>query len=185
MSSRELHIEGVGPVLLEKSRRARRVNISVRPDIGVRVAVPVRESYSFAQQFLEANLGWVRGQLEKIHKARTENINYGLEIDRKKARKYLVARLDYLAAKHGFRYNRVFVRNQRTLWGSCSEVNNINLNVNLVRLPEALCDYVILHELTHTRIKNHSRKFWAELGRHVENPRGFEKQLRQYWCSIG
>ncbi|MFC1990575.1 M48 family metallopeptidase [Chloroflexota bacterium] len=59
------------------------------------------------------------------------------------------------------------IRNQKTRWGSCSHKNNINLNMKLVLLPDELVDYVILHELVHTRIHNHSKRFWVELDKYV------------------
>jgi len=84
-------------------------------------------------------------------------------IDHEEARKILVARLNELAEKHGFMYNKIFIRKQKTRWGSCSAKNNISLNVKLLLLPEKLMDFIILHELVHTRVKNHGKDFWAEL----------------------
>ena len=72
------------------------------------------------------------------------------------------------------------MKNQKTLWGSCSSANNINLNVNLVRLPDELRDYVIWHELVHTRHKNHSKAFWRALNRIVGDGKRLQRQLRQY-----
>jgi len=92
----------------------------------------------------------------------------------------LVERLNELARKHDFTYNRVFVKNQKTLWGSCSSANNINLNANLVRLPGELRDYVIVHELVHTRHKNHGKIFWKALNRIVGDGKRLQRQLRQY-----
>ena len=82
---------------------------------------------------------------------------------RKEAREYLPLRTEQLAAIHGFTYQGVAVKNVSSRWGSCSERNHINLNIHLVRLPEHLSDYVILHELTHTVHKNHSALFWNHL----------------------
>jgi predicted metal-dependent hydrolase len=92
----------------------------------------------------------------------------------------LIDRLNRLAQRHGFRYNRVFVRNQKTRWGSCSALNNISLNINLVRLPQELIDYTILHELVHTRIKNHSRRFWQELDKILGDAKQIDKKLSEY-----
>ena len=92
----------------------------------------------------------------------------------------LLQRLEMLAARHGYTYNKVYVRNQKTRWGSCSARNNISLNVNLVRLPEALIDYVILHELVHTRIRDHGPAFWDELDRRIARARQLDRQLREY-----
>ncbi len=102
------------------------------------------------------------------------------ETYRKEAKIHLPERVHYLAAKYGFKYNKVFIKNNKTRWGSCSSKNNINLNLHLMRLPQHLSDYVILHELTHTIHKNHSKKFWASLDNFSVNARSLSKELSQY-----
>ena len=82
---------------------------------------------------------------------------------RKEAKDYLPQRTEQLAAAHGFKYRGVTVKNISSRWGSCSATNHINLNIHLVRIPEHLSDYVILHELTHTIHKNHRDLFWKHL----------------------
>lgn len=79
------------------------------------------------------------------------------------ARGCLRERLTALSEKHGLSFNRLFIRSQRTKWGNCSTLNNISLNWRLVRVPEYVCDYVLLHELLHTRIMNHGVRFWVGL----------------------
>ena len=101
-------------------------------------------------------------------------------LDWQAVRRRLVDRLNYLAVKYGFQYNRVFIKNQKTRWGSCSGKNNINLNLNLVRLPDELIDYTILHELVHTRIKNHGQQFWAQLDRLLGDGRKLDRALNEY-----
>jgi len=120
-------------------------------------------------------------QYEREYKANSQNAP---GIDRAKAKRKLSRRLKYLADKHGFTYNRAFIRNQRTRWGSCSQKNDISLNMKLVRLPDELMDYVILHELAHTRCKNHSSEFWAELDRLVGNGKGMDAQLKAYGLGL-
>lgn len=93
---------------------------------------------------------------EQTHKIMTE-------IYRWEARKYLPGRLKELAAHYRFRYNRVTIRDNRTNWGSCSGHNNISLNLHLMKLPDHLIDYILLHELAHTRIKNHGPGFYQLL----------------------
>jgi hypothetical protein len=180
---RIVEIEDLGSVTLAKSHRARRLSMTVKPQKGIRVAIPYRTSFKNAMEFLEANLPWAKENLQRvreIERRHSEIQNALPPINRTHARRLLVSRLDELAAQHGFTYNRVFVRNQKTLWGSCSHVNNINLNVNLVRLPPELTDYVILHELVHTRVKNHSKRFWSQLDRFVGNAKAMDKQLRKH-----
>ncbi|MFC1930119.1 M48 family metallopeptidase [Chloroflexota bacterium] len=84
-------------------------------------------------------------------------------------------------AKHcNFSYNRVFIRNQKTRWGSCSSKNNISLNMKLVKLPDELIGYVILHELAHTRRKDHSKAFWTEMDKLVGNGKKMASRLKSY-----
>jgi len=90
-----------------------------------------------------------------------EAIRYGIdEALRCEAKRVLPPRLNKLAQEHKFFYNRVFIKNLKSRWGSCSNVNNINLNLHLMRLPDYLIDYVLIHELCHTIEKNHGPFFW-------------------------
>lgn len=79
---------------------------------------------------------------------------------RKEARAFLPRRTRFLASQHGFQVETIKLNNAKTRWGSCSSKNMLNLNVALMRLPHELIDYVILHELCHTRHMNHSDEFW-------------------------
>jgi predicted metal-dependent hydrolase len=176
-----INIEGIGPVLLEKSRRARRVIISVRTSKGTRVAVPMRTSFEKALEFVCLKKEWIHKHLVKIEQDENRSqalIDRFLAIDKAAARRKLTDRLHNLAKEHGFTCNNVTIREQRTRWGSCSSKNNISLNLKLVLLHEELIDYVMLHELVHTRIHNHSKKFWAELDKYTGNGKAMAKRLR-------
>jgi predicted metal-dependent hydrolase len=181
--SSTVEIDGVGPVLFERSKRAQRVNVSVRPSTGVRVAVPYGLSFKTAERFVRAKTDWIQRHLHRIRQYEalgTIPSDAPVGIERTQARRKLTNRLDHLARKHGFTYNRVSVRNQRTRWGSCSSANNISLNMQITRLPEELMDYVILHELAHTRVKNHSINFWAEFDKLGIDGRKMAARLRGY-----
>lgn len=79
------------------------------------------------------------------------------------ARKTLIPRVKGLAKENKLHFNRVYIRNQMTKWGNCSAKKNISLNWRLVRAPNYVVDYVIIHELLHTEIMNHSQQFWIRL----------------------
>ncbi|MFH1224031.1 MAG: SprT family zinc-dependent metalloprotease [Pseudomonadota bacterium] len=79
------------------------------------------------------------------------------------ADEYIPYRVRGLSNKHSLKFNKVCLKNITTRWGSCSHKNNLNFNIHLMRLPDDLIDYVLLHELAHTVVKNHSPKFWALL----------------------
>lgn len=82
---------------------------------------------------------------------------------KKEARKYLVARTEELAKRLNFTYKAIYIRDQRTKLGNCSNEGNISLNWRLVKAPTLVSDYIIIHELVHTKIMNHSSKFWTLL----------------------
>jgi predicted metal-dependent hydrolase len=178
-----IKVNGIGSVLIEHSKRAKHISISVKAFKGVRAAVPPKVSFKEAIDFVHLKKPWIQDHLAriKLHETGSRALaDLSATIDREKARKQLTGRLNKLAVKHGFTFNRISMRSQRTRWGSCSHNNNISLNVKLVLLPEDLVDYVILHELVHTQIPNHSNGFWEELDRHVGNSKAFASRLRKY-----
>jgi predicted metal-dependent hydrolase len=99
---------------------------------------------------------------------------------RRQAKAYLPGRLAELAAQHGFSYNQVRIKHNVSNWGSCSVKKNINLNLNLMRLPAELRDYVMLHELCHLKYMNHGKEFHALMESICPNHKALRRQLRDY-----
>ncbi|HPC93951.1 MAG TPA: M48 family metallopeptidase [Sedimentisphaerales bacterium] len=168
-------IADIGPVAVAVSDRARHARITIKRDGTVTLTLPRRMSPEQARGLLQKSKRWIQTHLRQVHAEQLDP-----RLDRVQARRQLVDRLEYLARQHGFTYNKVFIKNQKSRWGSCSSHNNINLNVHLMRLPEELRDYVLVHELVHTRHKNHSRQFWATLNAIVGDGRKLQCQLRRY-----
>ncbi len=177
-------IEAVGIVHFANSARAKHLSITVRQDQSIRIAIPKGVTQAAAEKFLRTKIPWVKKSLTKIQRLQKQKLKqpqYDIRnIDRGKAKAYLTLRINHLANKYGFEFNKLFIRNQKTRWGSCSSRDNISLNMKLVFLPVELQDYVILHELVHTREKNHSKKFWNELDKLVGDAKGLRKQMRQH-----
>ncbi len=103
-----------------------------------------------------------------------------LEAMKIEANDYIPSRVEKLAKIYNFQYNLVKIRNSKTRWGSCSYNNNLNLSQHLIRLPDFLSDYVILHELIHTIHKNHGPNFWKSFEKVSEDVRGKAKLLKKY-----
>ncbi len=186
MAHKKVVLEGVGEILLERSPRAKHITLSVKPFKGVRIAVPQGVTFQDALAVAQLKMPWLKkhlGRMALIEKEISAQSRHPIP-DRQAARRLIVQRLDHLASLHGFAYHKVFVRNQKTRWGSCSYQNNINLNVNLVRLPETLMDYTILHELVHTRIKHHGRNFWEELAKYIPDPKKLDQELNRHWILL-
>lgn len=152
----------VGPVTLRKSVRARGISIRVHPVKGVSVTLPYIMPYAAAQAFFLLKREWIMTTMAR-QKERSRNtvIPSAAEVEalRSKAKAELPPRLALLATRYGFTYNRVTIKHNATNWGSCSSLGNINLNLNIVRLPRVLQDYVLLHELCHLRHQDHGQGF--------------------------
>ncbi|MEG0518201.1 MAG: M48 family metallopeptidase [Bacteroidales bacterium] len=192
---------GLGEVVYTKRLRCRAIKISVSLTKGVRVSLPFYTSYSTAVNFVDANLAKITTILQKQRDKTEQDAldDFGrkmvftpdeLNEIRKRAHKELPGRIEALAEKLNativikdglgirknkpFNYGRLAIKNNRTNWGSCSSVGNINLNMHLINLPDELIDFVIIHELCHLVYHNHSPRF-HELVNLVCN--GREKEL--------
>jgi predicted metal-dependent hydrolase len=109
-----------------------------------------------------------------------------------KARTSLIPWLASLADGRGLRFNKTYVKNQTSLWGSCSNKRNINLNRNLLFIPKHLVEYVLHHELTHLEHLNHSKRFWSTFTRVLPDCWELRRELRSLrpndiplWASPG
>lgn len=152
----------IGDVLFNRSVRSRSISIKVHPTKGVTVTFPYIVPYAAARAFYQMRRDWVLDTMERQkEKYKDVHIPSADEIEalRRKAKAELPPRLSQLAARYGFVYNRVTIKHNATNWGSCSARSNINLNLNIVRLPKVLQDYVLLHELCHLRHQDHGHGF--------------------------
>ncbi|MCK4912439.1 MAG: M48 family metallopeptidase [Candidatus Omnitrophica bacterium] len=146
--------------------------------------IPNRVSLKDAKKFVNQKIGWIRKNLDKLNflKEKHRNILKDVsDLTNRQQKLQLKARTLTIAEKYGFNYKNISIRNQKTRWGSCTKDNKINLNIKLLRLPDDLIDYVILHELLHTHIKNHSKFFKSELNSLVGNQRrSLNARLKSY-----
>ena len=152
----------IGEVVFRKSARARRMAIRVHSVRGVSVSVPALVPYAAAMAFFKLKRDWVlqtlRRQKDRIKDVPVVSASEINEM-RSRAKAELPPRLAELAQRYGFTYNRVTIKHNSSNWGSCSTLGNINLNLNVVRLPNVLRDYILLHELCHLRHHDHGQAF--------------------------
>ena len=173
----------IGAVVLRKTSRSRRISLRVNPRGGVTVSMPWIVPFRVGLEFFLSRREWVLETIERQNKRFVDEpiLSPGeIESLRKEAKKVLPARLSELARKYSFEYNQVRIKHNVSNWGSCSRKGNINLNINLMRVPEDLRDYVILHELCHLRHPNHGPEFHALLESLCPDHRSKEKELRKF-----
>ena len=157
-----------GEIQLTRVNALRSIRVVVEPFTGIHIKMPHRIPKNQAIQFINKKRSWLRAALQRVGVTEEKSRNHFASLDqtsRKTIRSVLVSRLSELAELHGFTFNQVSIRNQKSRWGSCSSNNNISLNQKLYYLPAELRDYVLVHELAHTREKNHGTHFWNILFR--------------------
>ena len=99
---------------------------------------------------------------------------------RKEAEMVLPLRLATLSAQTGLGYKNMSIKQLKSRWGSCSSDKEITLNLFLMQRPWHLIDYVLVHELVHTKVMQHGAPFWAEMERHLSGARSLRKQMGAY-----
>lgn len=108
-----------------------------------------------------------------IHKACLRSL-------KQQADKLLKIRLNELSMMHGLSYSNFATKQLKSRWGSCTSQKDITLNIFLIQLPWHLIDYVLLHELVHTKIMAHGPVFWKEMSKYVINVKTLRKEIKTY-----
>lgn len=181
-------IDGVGEISLVRSRRARRITLTVRPTGLVRLTVPCGVSRARALAFAETKVAWIASARQRVAARQAavpplppEAERERIEELRRAARVDLPPRVERIARMFGFSYGRITIRASRTKWGSCSFRNDLSLSLYLMALPERLRDYVIVHELCHTVHHDHSPRFHALVDRCLGGQeRVLDRELKSY-----
>lgn len=150
--------------------RSRRKSISLHVnDEGLLVVrAPHHVSKQRIHRFIQEKNRWIkekkqamRQQLKQREYMRPLLNKEAISRTKKRARSYFKQRLEYYAERYGYEFNVIRLSGAKTRWGSCSADNNIRLNWKLMFAEPRVIDYVVVHELVHTRYKNHQKKFWA------------------------
>ena len=152
--------------------------LQIHPDGSVIVRAPLKMPAKDIHAFVEEKSEWIAKHLPKttVVPFTHEEIRQLAEA----AKQDLPRRVQYFAPLIGVTYGRITIRSQRSRWGSCSSKGNLNFNCLLMLCPEAVRDYVVVHELCHRIEMNHSPKFWAQVERVCPNYRAHRKWLKDH-----
>ncbi|HEV2402660.1 MAG TPA: SprT family zinc-dependent metalloprotease [Candidatus Saccharimonadales bacterium] len=104
----------------------------------------------------------------------------GVRALRQEAEALLPQRLATLSKQTGLTYKSVMVRQLKSRWGSCNSQKEITLSLFLMQLPWRLIDYVLIHELTHTKVMRHGKPFWQEIEQYLPNAKILKKEIASY-----
>ena len=166
-----------------RSRR-KTISVEVKEDETVLVRAPRWVSKHEIESFVNKNAAWVEKHIEKVRK-RNEKASAAEPISDaeilalgNRARAVIPGIVRYYAHILGVTYGRITIRNQKTLWGSCSAKGNLNFNCLLMKAPEEVRDYVIVHELCHRIYMDHSAMFWKKVSEVIPDYRKCRRWLK-------
>ena len=164
--------------------RARRINITVRRDGSVFVMKPRWVSVREVERLVARSTSWIartRARFAHLPKTtRIESSKREYKRYKKAVLNYILHRLRHFNVHYHLAYKKVFVRNQKSRWGSCSHAGNLSFNYRILFLPPDVADYVIVHELCHRKEMNHGKRFWALVARVVPEYKVYRKELLKW-----
>lgn len=169
-----------GEVVVRRSAWSNRAKFSVATSGKLTITVPSGTSDFLAKRFLNTMRKEIIQKLPVKDPSTQRARDAQKKILMKKAREYLPYRLDFWATKFGYHYTNIRLTHANTRWGSRSSSGTISLNIGLMKVPEPLRDYVIIHELAHINHMDHSNAFWHEVGQHDPLYKRHREQLKQF-----
>ena len=171
--------------IIRSARRTLSVEVTVNGKVLVRA--PYRATRRDIEEFVIKEQDWIERHVAKMNERRRQRESIPVsrigadEVHElaASALSEIPPRVRAFATEMGVTYGRITIRNQRTLWGSCSSRGNLNFNCLLMKTPVEIQDYVIVHELAHRKHMDHSPAFWAEVEKVVPDYRERRKWLRR------
>ncbi|MBU2007661.1 M48 family metallopeptidase, partial [Patescibacteria group bacterium] len=167
---------------LRKSKRAKRMRIAVYCDTSVVVTLPYGIKENIVEKYLSAKAVWLLDKIlyfKKYGKLVFAKGNKREYLKNKEAAMKLAEeKVNYFNKIYKLKFNAITIKRQKTRWGSCSKKGNLNYNYKMLFLPEAIADYIIVHELCHLQEFNHSRKFWNLVAMTIPNYLDIKKELK-------
>jgi hypothetical protein len=172
------------PYTLKRHPRSRGVRMTVSRESALTVTAPRWVPNYFIEKAVKEKEEWLLktfahfSRMPKILSFGAEKVLY--KKHKEEARELVFRRIEHFNRFYGFSWNKISIRNQKTRWGSCSKKKNLNFHFKLVLVPEALADYVVVHELCHLKEFNHSKKFWELVALSIPDHQARRKELRKH-----
>ena len=178
-------------IKLIRSKR-RTISIEITPEAEVIVRAPYYASVSEINKLIGEKSDWIHKHLQKMsdrqkNKAEApsqELTAQDIKLLITRAKRIIPQRVRYYADIMGVTYGRITIRMQKSRWGSCSSKGNLNFNCLLMRTPDEIIDYVVVHELCHLKEMNHSPRFWAEVEKIFPDYKERRKWLKDHGNDI-
>ena len=156
------------------------MRLSIYPDRGLVVTVPNRVAVERALDLVSSKADWIIKKLDVFAASpvipRLTKKDFSLHKER--ALEAVSGRLRRIATFYQVNHRKVFIRDQKSRWGSCSKKGNLSFNFKIVFLPPHLADYLVVHEVCHLLEFNHSDRFWQLVAQTMPEHKKHRKELK-------
>lgn len=163
-------------------KQSKNIRITIASDGKIRVTSPKWMPEKLIRKLLQEKSSWIEAHLQcyKTHDS-SNSFNSKKEYLKHKdqALIFVKKKVEELNVYYKFSYKKITVKNQKTLWGSCSRKGNLNFNYKIIHLPEKLANYIIVHELCHLQECNHGKRFWSLVSETTPNYLTLKNELKE------
>lgn len=173
---------------LHQNHGTKRLRLSVRHDGSILISAPIFLKETIIENFIQAKKDWLLSQiisLKNKEKLITPKGHKNYIKHKNEALLLITERIKKLNLKYNFQYNKISIKNQKTLWGSCSKNGNLNFNYKIIFLPSEIQDYIIIHELCHLKELNHSPNFWNLVTQELPEYKSIKIKLKKSGIILG
>jgi predicted metal-dependent hydrolase len=162
---------------LKASLKAKHLRIEIYPGGKVVVTKPARISFNHAKAFVRSKTNWIT---KKILQQKNRKLIPQHTLSKKEVLNFVHSRIEIYNSHYHFQIGKVSIKDNKSLWGSCSRRRNLNFNQRIASLPLEQVDYIITHELCHLQEFNHSLKFWALVSQTMPDHKKIRRELKNY-----
>lgn len=169
---------------IRHSSRSRYLRMTVSLSGRLVVTMPRYGNEHMVESFLREKASWILKQLRRMKKLKNKTVLKHSKEDYEKNKheflKLVTQRIEFFNSLYRFSYKKISIRNQTSLWGSCTRAGNLQFNYKLSQLSKQAIDYVVVHELCHLKEHNHSPRFWILVAKTVPEHKTIRKSLRGF-----
>ena len=169
--------------IVKKSTRASQMRLAVHRDSRVVVTAPLNFSTEQIENFVSCHAHWIFrkvGYFRRLGPATPmPRGKKAYKQHKETARAFISGKIREINKLYNFSFGKIFIKNHKSRWGSCSIKKNLNFNYKIIFLPERLAEYIVAHELCHLGEFNHSHKFWKLVSRAFPDCKQLAKQVRR------
>jgi len=165
---------------IKNSYRANHIRLALYPDKSIVVTKPFLCSQKTVEKFIKSKKEWIEKKIQHfdaLPKKRIFPREYYLK-NKEIARKIVQNKVDKYSHELSLSYQKISIRDQKTRWGSCSKMGNLNFNYKIILLPEHLQNYIVIHELCHLKELNHSKNFWNLVEKACPDYKKYRRELK-------